>query len=221
MKKLRPKFEGWPLENPPQTEEERQIARLIGFVELPSGKWVREPQDFRPPLEIIQKYPYGHRCRACQSSFRSQKPRDQYCISCDNIMREALQKLQGIVEEAMKFSPDEQRQACAEVEKALMCPMCAWQGNQNRDDAADLAGVLENLPRLVEKSHRHFMRHMFWNRFPFSRWFTPKLTPQEKETYYGKKDWLKKVEDEPMSYVIGHLASFEFKPLTTKKIKLF
>jgi len=65
------------------------------------------------------------------------------------------------------------------------------------------------------------MRHMFWNRFPFSQWFTPKLTPQEKEYYYGKKDWLKKIENEPMSYVIEHLASFDFEPLTTKTIKLF
>jgi hypothetical protein len=43
----------------------------------------------------------------------------------------------------------------------------------------------------------------------------------EKESYYGKKDLLKKVENEPMSYVIGHVASFDFEPLTTKTIKLF
>lgn len=221
MRKLEPKFEGWPLENPPQTEEERHIAISLGFVELSSGQWVKPPRDFRPPLEIIQKYPYGHQCRACKSSFRSQKPRDQYCISCDNIMRDALKKLQGILATALKLSLDEQRRAWAEVEEALTCPMCGWQGNQNRDEALNLAGVLGRLPRFVEKSHRHFMRHMFWNRFPFSRWFTPKLTPQEKESYYGKKDWLKKVENEPMSYVIGHVASFDFEPLTTKTIKLF
>jgi hypothetical protein len=62
---------------------------------------------------------------------------------------------------------------------------------------------------------------MFWNRFPYSRWFTPELTPQEKESYYGKKDWLKQAEEEPMSYAIGHLASFDFEPLTTKTIKLY
>jgi hypothetical protein len=63
MRKLEPKFEGWPLENPPQTEEERHIALSLGFVELSSGL-ARPPRDFRPPLEIIQKYPYGHQCRA-------------------------------------------------------------------------------------------------------------------------------------------------------------
>ena len=136
-------------------------------------------------------------------------------------MRDARKKLEGILRAALGLSPEEQRQAWAEVEKELTCPMCAWQGNQNRDDAEDLAGILARLPRLVETRHRHFMRHMFWNRFPYSRWFTPKLTPQEKEAYYGKNDWLKKVEDEPMSYVIGHLASFRFKPLTKKTIKIF
>jgi hypothetical protein len=221
MRKLRPKFEGWPLENTPQTEEERQIATSLGFVEHHSGQWVRPPEDFSPPLGIIQKYPYGHQCRACKSSFRSQKSRDSYCISCDNIMRDARKKLQGILGAALSLRPDEQRRAWAEVEEALTCPMCAWHGNQNRDEAADLAGVLEKLPRLVETSHRHFMRHMFWNRFPYSRWFTPKLIPQEKETYYGKNASLKKVEDEPPSYVIGHLASFDFEPLTKKTIKLF
>lgn len=220
MRKLQPKFDGWPLENPPQTEDERLIALEFGFVELAAGQWVRPPRDSRPPLEIIQKYPHGHTCRACKDHFRSRKPRDPYCISCDNIICDGLKKLGGILQAALKLSPDKQRRAWEEVEKELTCSICGWQGNQNREEPGDFAGLLENLPRWIERAHLHFMRHMFWNRFPYSRWFTPQLSAAEKESYFGRRDWLKKIEEEPISYVIEHFAQIEFEPLTTKTISL-
>src|SRR5215470_17233105 len=82
------------------------------------------------PLEIIQKYPHGHTCSACKASFRSQKPRDPYCISCDNIIRERLKKLEGILQAALKLSPDKQRRAWEEVEKELTCPCVAGRGTR-------------------------------------------------------------------------------------------
>ncbi len=220
MRKLRPKFEGWRLQNPPQTDEERQIALECGFVELATNQWVRPPRDLRPPLKIIQKYPHGHTCHACKDSFRSQRPRDPYCVSCDNIVRDRLKKLEGILQAALKLSPDQQRRAWEEVENELTCPMCGWQGNQNREEPGDFAGLLENLPRRVERAHLHFMRHMFWNRFPYSRWFTPQLTAAEKESCFGHRDRSNNIEVEPISFVIRHVAQIEFEPLTTKTISL-
>jgi len=220
MRKLRPKFEGWPLENPPQTEDERLIAQECGFVELATGQWVRPPRDLRPPLEIIQKYPHGHTCRACKDSFRSQRPRDPYCVSCDNIIRNRLRNLEGILQAALKLSPDKQRRAWEEVEKELTCPMCSWQGNQNRGEPGDFAGLLENLPRWVDRAHRHFMRHMFWNRFPYSRRFTPQLSAAEKESYIERRDQSKNIEAEPISFFIGHVAQIEYELRTTKTVSL-
>jgi hypothetical protein len=220
MKKLRRKFEGSPLENPPQNEDQRLIALECGFVELATGQWVRPPQDLGPSLEFIRKYPHGHTCHACKDSFRSQKPRDPYCVSCDNIIRDRLKKLMGILQTALKLPPDTQRRAWEEAEKELTCPVCGWQGNQNRDESEDFAGLLKNLPRWVERAHRHFMRHMFWNRFPYSRWFTPQLSAADKESCFGWRDQLKNIEAEPISYVIGHVGQIEFEPLTTKTISL-
>jgi hypothetical protein len=220
MRKLRSKFEGWPLENPPQNEDQRLIALECGFVELATGQWVRPPQTLGPSLEFIRRYPHGHTCHACKDSFRSKQTRDPYCISCDNIIRDRLKKLAGILQAALKLSPDTQRSAWEEAEKELTCPVCSWQANQNREESEDFAGFLENLPRRVERAHLHFMRHMFWNRFPYSRWFTPQISAAEKQSYFGRRDWLKKIEEEPISFVIGHAAEIEFEPLTTKTISL-
>jgi hypothetical protein len=108
----------------------------------------------------------------------------------------ATKKLEGILQAALKLSPHEQRRAWEEVEKELTCDICGWQGNHNREAPGDFAGLLENLPRWVERAHLHFMRHMFWNRFPYSRWFTPQLSAAEKESYFGRRDWLKKINVE-------------------------
>jgi hypothetical protein len=157
---------------------------------------------------------------ACKDRFRSQKPRDPYCISCDNIIRDRLKKLEGILQAALKLSSDKQRRAWEEVEKELACSICGWQGNQNREEPGDFAGLLENLPPRTERAHLHFMRHIFWNRFPYSRWFTPQLSAAEKESCFGRPDWSKNSEEEPISYVIDHFTQIEFEPLTTKTISL-
>jgi hypothetical protein len=128
--------------------------------------------------------------------------------------------VEGIPQAALKLSPDQQRWTWEEVEKELTCPMCSWQGDQNREEPGDFAGLLENLPRWVERAHRHFMRHMFCNRFPYSRWFTPQLSAAEKESNIGRRNRSKNTEAEPISFVIGHFAQIEFEPLTTKTISL-
>ena len=206
MKKLRRKPAGWTLATPPRTEGERRTATAAGFVELPSGEWIMPERDFRPTLAAIQNYPYGRRCHACRTIFRSQKPRDPYCPSCHNIMGETLQQLEGILRPALGRSAEEQTNAWEKVEERLTCPDCGWQGNRNRMEPQGIATLLEYLPGWVERAHRHFMRHLFWNRFKYSRWFTPtQLSPEWKGFYYGSRDWTKRLEDQALSLAIEPL----------------
>jgi hypothetical protein len=55
MKKLQTKSEPIPLLTPPQNDYERRVAEASGFVQLPSGEWVRPEPDPRAPVEVIRK----------------------------------------------------------------------------------------------------------------------------------------------------------------------
>jgi hypothetical protein len=45
--------------------------------------------------------------------------------------------------------------------------------------------VLDYLPGWVEAMHCHFMRHVFWNSFPYTRRFFPqRFTEQERQEAY-------------------------------------
>jgi predicted RNA-binding Zn-ribbon protein involved in translation (DUF1610 family) len=169
MKKLQSRDKGWRVHNPPQTERERLLATVAGFVELASSEWILPEPDFRPSLAAIRKYAYGHRCHACHSSFRSQKPRDPYCPSCDNIMAQRRQELESILQRALRQPAEEQRKAWEAIEEQLTCPNCGWQGNKNRLEPQEITMLLDYLPGWVERAYLHFMHHVFWNRFKYSR----------------------------------------------------
>lgn len=52
--------------------------------------------------------------------------------------------------------------------------------------------VIEYLRRWVEKAHCHHMRHVFWNRFPYSKKFFPFVASREEKVqlyrhYYDSK----------------------------------
>lgn len=175
--------------SPPQTEEEKIIAREMGFVELPSGQWVLPDPVFSPPLPVIQKYPYGHKCKVCKSAFRSQKARDSYCPSCHIIMEDEKRRLEGVLRSALEAPGEEQRKAWEKIENVLICPApnCGWLGNQGRCEPSDIRLMLAYVPDWVLAAHRHFMRHAFWNRFPYTRRFAPVLTPSEWNFYYGPR----------------------------------
>ena len=115
-------MEGWRLEPQPQTEEERRTAQSAGFVQLPSGQWVFPELNSQPSLELIRKKPYGRRCRACQSPFRSERPRDRYCGSCRRTMSEVQERLEAILRSGID-SEEKWREAWFKVEEDLKCPV--------------------------------------------------------------------------------------------------
>jgi hypothetical protein len=218
MKKLRRKTEGWRLENPPRTEEERWAAEGAGFVQLPSGQWLLPDYDFRPSLAVMQKKRYGHRCKACRSPFRSNRARDPYCPSCRNIMDETRKRLDAVLRAALDAPEEKREKARCKVEDELQCPVCDWAQNEGRIVPEDLGLILEYLPGWVERAHRHFFRHALWNRFPDSRRFAPEITPEERQFIYGPNS-LSELGEE-ISVEIVPLASAEVQPLTRIDIPL-
>lgn len=213
MKKLRGKSRGWSLANPPRTEEERQIALANGFVELASGEWVMPEPDFSPSLQALQKYPYGHSCKACRSGFRSTTARDPYCPSCHHIINDKLRKLDLILRAALKLPEEKQRRAWENIEKELICPICGWGGNQNRYGPENIQEMLGFLPRWVETDHSHFMHHVFWNRFTKSLRFAPKAAWEERaEEERVSRALIERFGGEPPSLEIVPLGEFEVPP---------
>lgn len=56
--------------------------------------------------------------------------------------------------------------------------------------------VIEYLPRWAERAHCHHMRHVYWNRFPYSKRFFPYVASKEERKnqyrdYYDSK-WNRK-----------------------------
>lgn len=165
--------------------------------------------DFSPTLPAVQKYPYGHHCKACKSSFRSTTARDPYCPSCHNIINDKLRRLDLILRAALKLSEEKQRRAWEEIEKELTCPICGWAGNQNRFEPQNIQEILGFLPRRVETIHSHSMHHVFWNRFARSLRFAPQ-TDWEKRAQEERafRDLDELFDKEPPSLAIVPLSEF-------------
>src|SRR5882672_5160116 len=100
MSRLRGKFLGVPLANPPQTDQERTWAESWGFRQLPSGQWVYPETSPKALPALAQKYPFGRICKACRSRFRAGEPSKHYCASCQYIITEKQQQLRAIVRSA-------------------------------------------------------------------------------------------------------------------------
>jgi len=216
MKKLQTNSEPIPLLTPPQTDYERRVAEELGFVQTASGQWVKFEPDPRASVEVIRKWPYPRRCRACRDQFRSRR-RVAYCGSCRSILDKALRQLESILREALNTAEKQQLRAWYRVERELACPQCGWTANAGRAVPTDLGLTIEYLPGWVERAHLHFFRHVFWNRFPYNRRFAPQISQEEKRSIYGPS---------PVNQVqifgaeIEHVASVEFKPLGTVEIPL-
>lgn len=74
---------------------------------------------------------------------------------------------------------------------------CGWRANQGRIEPQSNVLVIEYLPRWVEKAHCHHMRHVHWNRFPYSKKFFPFVASKEEREnlyreYYDSK-WNRKL----------------------------
>ncbi len=177
------------------------MAREGGFVALPSGEWILpDDPDFRPSLATLEKHPYGHICKACRSPFRSERARAPFCRSCRRIMDLAIKKLEGILRRVLDGLSEDRRKAWEEIEKEIACPICGWAGNQTRYEPDNILQMLKLFPGWVEVTHRHFMRHVFWNRFPRSLRFA------------SKERWEERAQEERASRIIEEM--FEREPPT-------
>ena len=203
MSKLRGQFVL--LSNPPQTEAQEAYAKRLGFRKRRSGDWVAPVTPVNPALEVLLKHGPGHTCRACRGFFRSKTQREQYCPSCRGIIDSTVKDLTATLQSAAKGTAEQSRSAIAAVHKALACTFptgpltrCGWQANQGRSEPKNIVLVIEYLRRWAEKAHCHHMRHVFWNRFPYSKKFFPFVESQEKKEeeyrdYYDSK-WKRKLD---------------------------
>ncbi len=166
--------------------------------------------NFRPSLPVLRKYPHGHNCKACKSSFRSTRARDPYCPSCHNTINDKLRKLDLLLRAVLKLPEEKRRRAWEGIEKELICPICGWAGNQNRHEPESIQQMLDFLPRWVETAHRHFMHHAFWNRFPKSLRFAPQAAWEKiAEEERAVRTLAELFEEEPPSLEIVPLGGFQ------------
>ena len=99
-------------------------------------------------------------------------------------MSEDLERLE-IILQAASDSEEKRREAWLRVEEKLKCPVCGWIQNEGRIVPENLRLVLEYLPGWIGRAHRHYFRHAYWNRFPYSPRFVPEITLEERESIYG------------------------------------
>jgi hypothetical protein len=191
------------LKNPPQTEGQKLYAKSLGFRQVRSGKWARPDVPANPSLGMLQEHGSGHTCQACRDMFRSKTQRVQYCPSCLGIIDHTAKELTAILHSASQGSFDQARLARAAVEEALTCtfptgpkPHCGWQVPMKSDGSLSL--MIKSVARWAAKAHCHHMRHVYWNRFPYSKKFFPYVASRkEKEElyrhYYSAK-WQRKLD---------------------------
>jgi hypothetical protein len=191
------------LKNPPQTEGQKQFAKSLGFRQVRSGKWVRPDVPTSPSLGMLQEHGPGHTCKACRGFFRSKTQREQYCPSCRGIIDLTAKELTAILHSAFQGSFDQARLAKAAVEEGLTCTFptgprthCGWQVPMK--SAAGLSLMIKSVARWATKAHCHHMRHVYWNRFPYSKKFFPYVASRKEREelyrhYYSSK-WHRKLD---------------------------
>jgi hypothetical protein len=178
------------LKNPPETLEQQAYAKSLGFRRLRSGQWVRPDVPINPSLEMLQKYGPGHTCKACKGFFRSKVMREQYCPSCRGIIDHTAKQLTDMLQAASQGSFDLARSALAAIEEALTCTFptgprthCGWHVPIGSQPSHSL--IIRSLPRWVAKAHCHHLRHVYFNRFPYSKKFFPYVESEaEKKAWY-------------------------------------
>jgi hypothetical protein len=192
MSKLDPTSGGVFLKNAPQTAQQRAYAENLGFKRLRSGQWVLPDPPPASSIEVIEKYGPAHTCKACRDGFHSKKQRDPYCRSCLGIIDLKVKELIGVLRSALNGSVEDQMKARNRITEELICTFpisskmnCDWIANAGRNEPKDISLLVGYIPGWIAKAHCHHMKHVFWNRFPYSRRFFPRLTSpeQEKELY--------------------------------------
>ena len=179
--------------NPPQTKGQEGYAKRLGFRRRRSGEWVKpDIVHAHQPLEALQKYGPGHTCHACRDFFRSKTQREQYCPSCRGIIDGTVKDLTARLQSAAKGTKQESSTAIAAVQQELACTFptgprtrCGWRANRGRSEPQSIVMVMEYLPHWAEKAHCHHLRHVYWNRFPYSKKFFPYVeSKEEREKQY-------------------------------------
>jgi hypothetical protein len=133
-------------------------------------------------------------------------------------MDEIRERLEAVLRAALDAPEEERKKARSRVERELTCSECGWAQNEGRIVPENLGLILEYLPAWIERAHRHFFRHVFWNRFPYSRRFAPEITAEERQFIYGPNPLSELAEE--FSLEIVPLASAEVQPLTLIEIPL-
>lgn len=184
------------LSNPPTSQSQRAYAFSIGYREKGPGLWVLRER--RPPLtlKMIEEHGPGHLCKACKTFFCSTKQRDQYCLSCRIIIEGIAMRLAAKIA-AVSSGID----ALSLIDEELVCTYpvssklnCEWKRNEKRMVPKGLHQLSDYIPGWAEKAHCHHMRHIFFNRFPYSKRFFPALKSKEESEesrrYYYENDRL-------------------------------
>jgi hypothetical protein len=146
----------------------------MGYVQLPTGQWIWPDQRPGPSVEVIEKNPYGHVCRACRSRFRSKRYHDAFCGSCRSTMANTRRVIEAVLDASTNGAAEVQAAALRKVKAILECPWCFWQANEGRYEPKNFDLIREYLSDWIVASHCHWMHHNFWNRFPSKSKFVPK-----------------------------------------------
>jgi hypothetical protein len=188
MKNLRRRIRGRIVAGAPQNDMEQRVWKSMGYEQLPTGEWYEvEEEILGPSLEFMSRYPDGHVCKACRDHFRSARYHDAYCQSCRSIMELERKKIDAILDANSSGSPEAPQEALRKIQTILECPRCSWQANEGRIEPANIQRIREYLDDWIVAAHLHWMRHNFWNRFPYKSKFVSK-------EFVSKEAWGENIE---------------------------
>ena len=199
------------MDNQPKDEIERHVWEDMGYVQLPTGEWVWPDERPGPSVEVMEKYPHGHVCRACRWRFRSRQYHDAFCGSCRSIMASTRTKIEVVLNATANGTPEVQVEGLRKVQTILEYPWCFWQANAGRFEPESVQLIREYLSEWITAAHGHWMHHNFWNRFPNKSKFVRK---EDWEQHVRTERLMRSLEDElernPPVLEVGRIAEVEF-----------
>lgn len=143
-------------------------------------------------LDLLQLFGPGHSCRACRDLFYSHQARESLCGSCRLIVEDRVKALEAIVTGSSDVA-----QAFARVKAELKCSDCQQRWPGRKRPPKTIEQLRAALPAWALADHCHFMRHVFFNRFPYSKRFFPPLPPKQAREIYQytfSRKWQQKWE---------------------------
>jgi hypothetical protein len=129
------------------------------------------------------------RCEACHSYIMSKRARVRFCASCSDIIRNRRKELESQADLADQSRGQVREEAIEDFWKQIECPWpmdreghipCGWAGKHNVPNTRDMRICRAYAEKWSIAAVKHFMRHVFWNRFPERSKFKQK-TPKRKE----------------------------------------